>query len=75
MLKYIFKTVDGKGFNLFRTESGKGRMHMNPVLIFLIIVAAVVLWLLLSFLYEPVGKLFYRILKNTKDDAMDDKED
>lgn len=48
---------------------------MNPVLIFLIIVAAVVLWLLLSFLYEPVGKLFYRILKNTKDDAMDDKED
>lgn len=46
---------------------------MNPVFIFLVIIAAVVLWLLLSFLYEPVGRLFYRIFKNAAGDG--DEED
>lgn len=49
---------------------------MNPVFIFLVIVAAVVLWFLLSFLYEPIGKLFYRIWMNATDDVNnEDKED
>lgn len=46
---------------------------MNPVLIVLILVAGFVLWLLLSFLYRPVGRLFMR-LWNGAEDAMKDED-
>ncbi|WP_304509277.1 hypothetical protein [Anaerotignum sp.] len=34
---------------------------MNPVFIFLVILALIAVWFLLSFLYEPIGSLFKRI--------------
>lgn len=37
---------------------------------FIAIFAAVMLWFLLSFLFKPVGKFFYRLYK----DAMDEIE-
>lgn len=36
----------------------------------IVIFAAVMLWFLLSFLFKPVGKFFYRLYK----DAMDEIE-
>ena len=41
---------------------------MNPVFIFLVILGAIVLWFLLSFVFYPLGKFIYRIGK----DAMDE---
>ena len=42
----------------------------------LVVLAAVLLWLLLSFVFIPVGKLIYRLVKDAKD-AMseEDKEE
>lgn len=40
---------------------------MNPVLIILIIIGACLLWLLCSFLYKPLGRLFKRLI----DDAIE----
>lgn len=37
---------------------------MNPVFIFLVVVAAIILWFLLSFVFFPLGKLVYRIWKD-----------
>ena len=36
------------------------------LLAILIIFAAVMLWFLLSFLFKPVGKLFYRLYEDAK---------
>lgn len=46
---------------------------MNPVLIILIVIGAVILWFLSSFVFYPLGKLVFRVWK----DAMDEinKED
>lgn len=41
---------------------------MNPVLIFLILLATFVLWFLLSFVFYPLGKLVYRIFKDAVDE-------
>ena len=43
---------------------------MNPVLVFIILVASVVLWFLLSFVFFPVGRFIYRLVK----DALDEME-
>lgn len=40
---------------------------MNPVLILLIIIGAVIFWFLLSFIFYPFGKLIYKIYKNAID--------
>lgn len=40
---------------------------MNPVFVILIIVAAVILWFILSFVFIPFGALLYKIWKNTLD--------
>ena len=40
---------------------------MNPVLVFLIIVAAAILWLICSFLYRPIGRLFNRLFSDAKE--------
>lgn len=41
---------------------------MNPVFIFLIIIALVTLWFLLSFLFVPLGKLTHRVYKDAVDE-------
>ena len=41
---------------------------MNPVFIFLIIIALVALWFLLSFLFVPLGKLIHRVYKDAVDE-------
>lgn len=38
---------------------------MNPFLILLILIVAVVLWFLLAFLYQPIGKLVSRIINDS----------
>ena len=48
---------------------------MNPALIILIIIGAVVLWFLLSFVFYPLGKLVYRVYKDAIDEMnRDDKK-
>ena len=41
---------------------------MNPVFIILVILAVIVLWFLLSFVFFPLGKLIYRIGKDAIDE-------
>lgn len=41
---------------------------MNPVLIFLILLAMILLWFLLSFVFYPLGKMAYRIYKDVVDE-------
>lgn len=40
---------------------------MNPVFIILVILAAIILWFLLSFAFNPLGKLIYQIGKDAID--------
>ena len=40
---------------------------MNPVLIILVILTAILLWFLLSFAFIPFGKLIYRVVKDAID--------
>ncbi len=41
---------------------------MNPILIVLIILAAVLLWFLLSFAFKPIGRLFVRLWEDAVDE-------
>jgi hypothetical protein len=43
-------------------------MNVNPVFVFLVILGAVVLWFLLSFVFFPLGKFIYRIGKDAIDE-------
>lgn len=55
---------------------------MNPAFIILVIIGAFLLWLLLSCLYVPIGKIVNRLLKDShramrsggKIDFMEDEE-
>lgn len=38
---------------------------MNPAFILIVLIAAFLLWLLLSFLFVPVGKLFNKLFKDS----------
>ena len=40
---------------------------MNPVFIFLVIVAAIILWFLLSFIFIPLGSFILRWLREIKE--------
>lgn len=40
---------------------------MNPALILIVIILAVALWFLLSFVFIPLGKFLYKIGKDTLD--------
>lgn len=42
----------------FKKKEGN---KLNPVFIFLVILALIAVWFLLSFLYEPIGSFFKRI--------------
>ena len=41
---------------------------MNPVFVILAILAVIILWFLLSFVFFPFGKLIYRIWKDAIDE-------
>lgn len=41
---------------------------MNPVFIFLVLVAAFLIWILGSFLYVKIGNIVYRVVKEAKDE-------
>ena len=46
---------------------------MNPVFIFLVLLCAVIVWFLLSFIFYPLGKFIYIIYKDAID-AINKKE-
>lgn len=49
---------------------------MNPVFFILVLLAAVLVWFLLSFVFFPLGKLAYRLYKDAMDEInREDKED
>ena len=41
---------------------------MNPVFVILVILAVIILWFLLSFVFFPLGKIIYRIGKDAIDE-------
>lgn len=41
---------------------------MNPAFIILVILGAVLLWFLLSFVFFPLGKVVYRLWKDAVDE-------
>lgn len=41
---------------------------MNPAFVILVILAAVLLWFLLSFVFYPLGRLLYRLWKDAIDE-------
>ena len=41
---------------------------MNPVFVFLVILGAILLWFLLSFVFHPLGRFLYRLWKDAKDE-------
>lgn len=46
---------------------------MNPVFVILVILGAVLLWFLLSFVFYPLGRFLYRLWKDATDEM--NKED
>ena len=48
---------------------------MNPVLVILILLAVVVLWFLLSFVFFPFGKFISRIGKDAVEEMNRDEND
>lgn len=50
---------------------------MNPVFIFLVLLGTLILWFLSSFVFFPLGRLLYRIWKDTIDEMNreEDKEE
>lgn len=49
---------------------------MNPVFWLLVVIIAVILWLLLAFIYYPLGKFVWRIWSDTSDELKrEDKND
>lgn len=49
---------------------------MNPVFIVLVILGAIALWFLLSFLFRPIGDLFFKIWEDAMSEInkSEDKE-
>lgn len=52
---------------------------MNPAFIILVVLATILLWFLLSFVFMPLGSFVYRIVKDAfdvmnKDDEKEEKE-
>jgi uncharacterized membrane protein len=45
------------------------------LLAILITFAAVMLWFLLSFLFKPIGKVFYRLYKEAKDEIVNEEKE
>ena len=47
---------------------------MNPIFIFLVVIAAIILWILWSFVFFPLGKLVYSIWKDAMDNIKGKEE-
>lgn len=47
---------------------------MNPVFVFLVILAAVIVWFLCAFLFKPLGRFIYRIGKDAADNMTEGNE-
>lgn len=47
---------------------------MNPFLILLVIIGCAMLWLIASFLYKPIGRLFCRLIQDAKDAINEEDE-
>lgn len=47
---------------------------MNPVFYLLVVIAVVILWFLLSFIFYPLGKFLYRIFSDTLHELNRDDE-
>lgn len=41
---------------------------MNPIFIFLVILSAIILWFLLSFLFRPIGNVIFGIWEDAVDE-------
>lgn len=48
---------------------------MNPALLILIVIGVILVYLLSSFLYKPIGNFFYRILKDAEEAIKDEEEE
>ena len=40
---------------------------MNPVFIFLVLLATILLWFLLAFLFKPIGNIISRLVSDVKE--------
>ena len=47
---------------------------MNPVFVILVFLLGGILWLLLSLLYRPIGKVFNKLLNDAENAMFEDKE-
>lgn len=45
----------------------KGENNMNPIFVFLVLLATILLWFLLAFLFKPVGKIVSRLVGDVKE--------
>lgn len=45
-----------------------------PILTLLIFIGLIILWFLLTGAFKPVGKLFYKIFKDTKDTLNEEEQ-
>ena len=48
---------------------------MNIVFWFLVILVVTFAWMLISFVFHPLGNLLYKFWKNTKDNMLKDDKD
>ena len=48
---------------------------MNIVFYFIVILIAILLWALLGFVFIPLGKFLYKLIKDPVDIMMQDSED
>lgn len=48
---------------------------MNPILIPIVFLSGGLLWLLCSFLYRPVGKIFKRLIDDAKEEMFDEEKE
>lgn len=48
---------------------------MNIVFYFIVILIAILLWALLGFVFVPLGKFLYKLIKDPVDIMMQDSED
>lgn len=47
---------------------------MNPVLVAIVLIGATLLWLICSFLYKPIGRLFGRLLQDAAEEILSEDE-
>jgi F0F1-type ATP synthase membrane subunit b/b' len=46
---------------------------VNPVLFFLIIIGAILLWIICSFVFKPIGKFINRVFANVKNSMLEEE--